>query len=213
MNATKPLLLAFALGACAGDGPATGGAWADPRAEVSVGAFQRDRTLRERVPACARAPAPVTGDSVGPLRAGQTLAELEARCPGAMRGWDRGDGPPIPTLAVRLGASVTIALMLDTVADARVAQVESAELATAEGMGAGTSLEELLATYGDGLLVERDCAVEIEFAALRGVSFMLAMPPGGGVACDEIPDIVEENAIDLLPPGTLVAWVIHHGGV
>jgi hypothetical protein len=224
----RPLLCALicaALAACAGEGDlgndgrsatplsaALGGPWPASSADIGVRALRRDRALRENIAMCAPGIPDFTADSVGPVFAGQTLADLLTACPHAARGWDRGDqGPAIPALAIRLGSALLTALLLDTLPTSPVAQVESADLATPEGIGSGSSLEELLATYGDGILLDRDCSLEITFPTTPGLAFMLLLPPGARIDCDQIPTVADDNAIDLLPPGTLVHYLIHFG--
>jgi hypothetical protein len=183
--------------------------WPGQRVELSVGALRRSAALRASVPTCRREPPVVAPDSVGPWAAGRTLAALLAACPQSARGWDLTYRDlPRPTLATRFGSAAVVAVLADTTADALVGQLETADLSTAEGIGASSPVEDLLATFGAGELIPAGCDIEMTFAARRGMSFRLDVPPGSGLECDDLIEIAEQDEIDRIPPGTAVRHLI-----
>src|SRR5215472_8551636 len=58
----------------------------------------------DAIPACRTVPIRITGDSIGPFRLDETIAELKRACPRLLYGWvGISDGYPVPMLAARLG--------------------------------------------------------------------------------------------------------------
>jgi hypothetical protein len=188
---------------------AEAGGWPDLDVDVGVATVQEESRLRRFVPACPAGPVTVRPDSIGPLRAGQTLAELSARCPRLLRGWDWGfGGRAIPAVAVSLGGSIVVALLTDTLPDSHVGQLATGDLSTPEGFGAGSPIEDLIDALGAPELVAAECGVELKFAARPGLSFAVEPPPGAPLDCAEIDAAVRENSADRLPPGTVVRYIL-----
>jgi hypothetical protein len=186
-----------------------GEGWPGYEVEVSVATFQQDYRLREFVPTCTMAPTVATSDSIGPLHAGQTLAGLTAACPQQLRGWAWGaGGVSTPAAAVSLGGSIVVALIGDTLPGAVIGQVVTGEVATTEGFGAGSPIEDLIDGLGRAELIAADCTVELKFASRPGLSFLVEVPPGSELECADFEAIARENAVDRLPPGTLVRALI-----
>jgi hypothetical protein len=205
------LAAAAAVGACGEGIDARREGWPSTAVEISVERARTNARLRASIPECRTWPADVTPDSIGPLRAGQTLTELVAACPEHVRGWDRGfAGIPAPAIATRLGGGVVVAVLNDTLPTARVMEVTTADLATPEGLGLGSPLYDLLDELGGGRLAAGPCVLEIVFDARPGVGFLLGWP-ADELDCDEIDAIADENALDRLPVDTVVRRLSQYG--
>jgi hypothetical protein len=186
------------------------GAWPGAEFRLSVEMFRGDAALRASVPACRMVAPVVTPDSIGPVRAGQSLAQLLNVCPDPILGWVwTHDGSALPALATRLGSAIVVALLTDTVAAAIVAEAMTADLGTAEGIGSGSSLDDVVAVYGEGELVAGDCELEVIFDARPGLSFVLHSP-AALLTCEEVTEIADENTFDRVPPDALVAYIVQY---
>jgi hypothetical protein len=200
--------LALTVGAGCERGELGTESWPDRSVRIGVDVIRANPLLREAIPLCREAPPWMLPDSVGPMRAGQSLAELRTLCPEHGLGWDWGPSNiPAPALAARMGDAVVIAVLNDTVPGAYVMEVVSGDLATPEGLGAGSPLDDLIDEYGEGeLMTGGECVLEITFASVRGLAFMLAWPPGE-VPCEDVQEIADEDALDRLPVETYVRQV------
>jgi hypothetical protein len=117
--------------------------------------------------------------SVGALRPGQSLREVAAICPQALALWDWGDeGIPEPMLVVVLGGAIVELTFEDTLAASRVVYVRVSDprVRTAEGVGAGSMLGELVRAYGAPRFEEAECVLYATFARAVGLSFRLRLP-------------------------------------
>lgn len=188
-------------------------AWPDEfEVQLNVETLAFRPELRDLIPQCGKQVPSVTADSVGPFHAGQTLAEVLQACPAVYRAWDWGyEGIPSPVVVVRLGDAAVFAQLEDTALDSRVYHVSTADAATPEGLGSGSRLSELLAAYGQGRLVEGECVFGITFDTKPGLSFLLKWPEDEPVECGDLVMLVNQNAIDELPPGTTVRYLVQYG--
>lgn len=166
-----------------------------------------------QVPQCRESAPSMTPDSVGPVRAGQTLKELRRACPELLRGWDWGDeGVPAPAVAVRLGDAVVTAELDSTLAASRVraVTVEHGSARTPEGFGPGSTLGEMARAWGAPRLIEGECVIEAVFPGREGLVWRLSIP--GRPDCAQVGEIARANAADRLPPETVVSRVTQIGG-
>jgi hypothetical protein len=130
-------------------------------------------------PSCGSDRALIAPGSIGVLRPGQSLAEVAARCPRALALWDWGDEAiPEPALVVRLGDAVVQLTLEDTLASSRVVDVRTSDprARTAEGVGPGSSLGDLVRVYGPARFEEAECVLYVAFDRAEAMSFRLRLP-------------------------------------
>jgi hypothetical protein len=182
-----------------------------------LAAFPLDRdTLRfrhelaqagTRIPACGSGVPRISGDSVGPFRLDETIAELKRACPRLLYGWvGISDGYPVPMVVARLGGTTVTALASDSLESATLSKVEvmGPGLRTAEGLGVGSTLAQLESAYGQPGASESDCELRVWFAPRPGLAFHMEYPPGTGRECgslDEppLPPELQVRSVILVP--------------
>lgn len=161
------------------------------------------------VPTCSSAAPLLTSDSLGPLRPGQSLLEVQVLCSSVQPVWDWGDeAVPSPALLTRLGPASVSALVEDTLPSSRVIEwtVRDEHVRTGEGIGVGSTLQEVRSAYGSPTLYEGECVIEAVFEKQPGLIWRLDMPEGA-LDCQDIPQVVEQNAVDRIPAESRVQSV------
>ncbi len=128
------------------------------------------------VPSCGSRVPRIAADSIGPFRLGISIEELRRRCPRLLYGWVLiSDGYTVPTVAARLGGATLTAFVSDTLPTGTLHRVELAVAGpgTAEGLGVGSTLQELQEAYGMPAASEADCELRVWFDSLPGLAFRM----------------------------------------
>jgi len=157
-----------------------------------------------RVPVCRSGAPRISGDSVGPFRLDETIAELKRACPKLWYGWvGISDGYPVPIVAARLGGTIVTAFASDSLESATLSKVEvlGPRPRTAEGLGVGSTLAQLESAYGQSEASESDCELRVWFTPRPGLAFHMEYPPGKQRECGSLSE-------PPLPPDLRVRSVI-----
>lgn len=131
------------------------------------------------VPSCGSDLPLIAPGSFGALRPGQSLQQVAATCPRALALWDWGDeAAPLPLLVVQLGGAIVELTFEDTLASSRLVNLRISHPAarTAEGVGTGSTLGDLVRAYGRARFAEAECALYATFERAEGLSFRLRLP-------------------------------------
>ena len=171
------------------------------------------QVARPPAPSCMAETPRFGKNSVGPLRAGQTVQEILRHCPRLAFGWDWGDeGIPEPVADVRLGRmKVTIAFR-DTLRTSVATRIwsEDSSARTAEGIGPGILLSRAIDAYGVPTLYAVECVLWAEFPKAKGLGWRLRTGLGD---CVRLNDFDGTQKADSLPGSTQIHTIIQVGGV
>jgi hypothetical protein len=146
--------------------------WPDARQREGSGALAA-------VPSCGSDLPLIAPGSFGALRPGQSLQEVAATCPRALALWDWGDEAiPQPLLVVHLGGAIVELTFEDTLASSSVVnlRISHPRARTAEGVGPGSTLGDLVRAYGPARFDEAECVLYATFGRAEGLSFWLWLP-------------------------------------
>ena len=162
-----------------------------------------------RIPVCQATTPVVTGDSVGPLRAGRTRAAIEALCPKLHYGWYYSDDQAwTPAANVRLGAATFLLEFEGTAPTARVTRVAAIDSAarTSDGLGAGSSLADARRILGVPTLVPAKCAVFARWPSRPGLIARIVLTDETGWECSSMRQVAERNALARVPVDSRIGF-------
>jgi hypothetical protein len=148
--------------------------------------FKRQLAGGSQVPVCGSRVPRITGDSIGPFRLGETIADLRRACPNLLFGWVViSDGYAVPTVAAKLGSAIVTAFASDSLESATLSKVEvmGPGPQTAEGLGVGSTFAQLTSAYGAFQTSESDCIFRIWFDVRPGIAFHMQYPAGKERQC------------------------------
>lgn len=117
------------------------------------------------------------------------LAEAAAACTQRVVGWDWGaEAIPEPAFAVRVGPSVVVAVLTDTLPTARIYRLVTYSTAARTSVGAhvGMSIDSLVTLYGAVTFDEYECGLFANFASLKHMGFALTLPSSPAPDCGSL---------------------------
>ena len=162
-----------------------------------------------KIPTCQPATPVVTGDSIGPLRAGLTRADVETTCPKLHYGWYYSDDQLwIPAANVRLGSATFLLEFDGTAPTARVTRVAAIDpgARTADGLGAGSTLAEARRILGVPTLVPAKCAVFARWASRPGLIARIVLTDETGWECSSMRQVAERNLLARVPADSRIGY-------
>ena len=171
-------------------------------------AHQAATYVPDSIPQCLAATPVLTSDSLGPLRPGQTLAEVERRCGHLRYGWEWGnEGIPTPAVLVRLGEARVEVEFPDTVPSAKNNRIrtESPVVRTTEGFGVGSQIQDMTRAWGAASYGAEECVLYVWFKNRPGLSFRVRVPEAW--QCADV-HAAERGRTPKLPAGTTIREVI-----
>ena len=167
-----------------------------------------------KIPTCRDATPTVTGDSVGPFRAGMTRNAVEAVCPRLHYGWYYSDDQRwIPAANVRLGPATFLLEFDGTAASARVSRVSAIDPAarTADGLGAGSTLADARRLLGSPTLVPAKCAVFARWPSRPGLIARIVLTDESGWECSSMRQVAERNNLARVPADSRIGFFAQDG--
>jgi hypothetical protein len=160
-------------------------------------------------PTCTAQTPTLTPDSLGPLRPGQTLHDVEHACPHLYYAWDWGyEAIPEPVAVVRLGDVQVMLAFHDTTSSSTAYRISTAsQLArTTEGLGPGSQLSELIQAWGEPRFGVGECVLYAWFPSQEGLSFRLQLP--GPWDCTDLFAMEDTGDWSRVPTDARVRYVL-----
>jgi len=103
----------------------------------------------ETAPRCSATTPQLTTRSLGPLRPGQSLRDLEKACPTLSYGWYWNEGSPNPVVLLRLGEAAVMVEFSDAAPTGAAYRITTAfPVRTADGFGPGSELSAMMRAWG-----------------------------------------------------------------
>lgn len=162
----------------------------------------------KHAPLCSSKTPLLTTNSLGPVRPGQTLAELENICPSLHYGKYWSEGMATPAVLLRLGeASLMIEFSDDTPNDqSKIWRVTTdSPVRTTDGFGPGSLLSDMIRAWGKPSFGVGEVELFAWFSTRKGLSFRVDLPDTESWDCFAMGQL--EDAA-LLPKGTRVGTVL-----
>ncbi len=162
----------------------------------------------ETAPRCSAKTPLLTTRSLGPVRPGQSLLDLEKVCPALRYGWYWNEGSPNPVVLLRLGeAAVMVEFSDATPSKIAVHRITTAfPVRTTDGFGPRSQVSAMMRAWGKPHFGVAECALYVWFAARPGLSFGVKAPDA--LDCLAKGQIESTGDASLLPPGTKVGPVL-----
>src|SRR2546427_4194431 len=150
---------------------------------------------------------PLTTRSLGPVRPGQSLRDLEKACPTLRYGWYWNEGPPYPVVLLRLGEAAVMVELSEATPTSAVDRITTASpVRTTDGFGPGSRLSAMMRAWGKPHFAVGECALYVWFATRPGLSFSVEVPET--LDCLARGRIESTGDASLLPAGTRVGPVL-----
>ena len=162
-----------------------------------------------KIPTCQATTPVISGDSIGPLRAGLTRAAVERRCPRLHYGWYYSDDQLwIPAANVRLGPATFLLEFDGTTPNARVARVAAIDpgARTRDGLGAGSTLAEARRILGQPTLVPAKCAIFARWPSRPGLVARIVLTDETGWECSSMRQVAERNLLARVPADSHIGY-------
>lgn len=197
--ATVSIALAFALPFLA----AGANRWAaDP--DMNTGVSLSDA---QRAPRCGAKTPALTVRSLGPVRPGQPLRDLEKSCPSLRYGWYWNEGSPTPVVLVRLGDSAVMIEFSDATDASTIHRITTdSPVRTVDGFGPGSRLSAMIKAWGKPTFGVGEHGLYVWFSTRPGLSFRVEVPDRWDFLASRR---VEQNGdATLLPGDTKVGEVL-----
>ena len=161
----------------------------------------------ETAPRCSDTTPPLTTRSLGPVRLGQFLRDLEKACPTLHYGWYWNEGSPNPVVLLRLGEAAVMVEFSEAITTSAVYRITTASpVRTTDGFGPGSQLSAIIRAWGKPHFGVGECALYVWFATRPGLSFSVAVPET--IDCLARGRIESTGDTSLLPAGTRVGPVL-----
>lgn len=172
-----------------------------------VGAHQVDRDAEAATACTSETPALTPPDSLGPLRPGMTLEDLEAVCDGLEYRWLPLEGMQQPVVLTRLGDVSILVEVADTLPASPIQRVSTASPSarTADGVGPGVPLASVLERWPDLRIAFGEGTFGLS-ESHPGISLELSVPEG--VDWRAFDRAQRSGDLSVLPEGTAVAVVL-----
>ena len=187
--------------------------WPADTFDVRIDRFSfEEPAAAARIPDCGGRTPTVTGDSIGPLRAGMTRAQVESTCPRLHYGWYYSDDQRwIPAANVRLGSATTLIEFDGTSPAARVTRIVALDSAarTADGLSAGTPFADARAALGEPSLVAAKCAVFARWPSRPGLIARIVLTDESGWECSTMRQVAERNNLARIPRDSRIGYFAH----
>jgi len=202
-RSTAPPMLLIAVVCCWVAAAAGPNRWlADPEMNngVSLGHAQS-------APRCGAKTPTLTAGSLGPLKPGQPLRDLETRCPNLRYGWYWNEGMPTPVALLRLGDAAVMVELSDSTDSGTIERITTASpVRTGDGFGPGSRLSAMITAWGKPTFGVGECALYVQFPSRRGLSFSIEVPDNWD--CLASGRVERSGDATLLPKGTRVGQVL-----
>jgi hypothetical protein len=161
----------------------------------------------ETAPRCTATTPPLTPRSLGPIRPGQSLRDLEKVCRSVRYGWNWNEGSPNPVVLLRLGEAAVMVEFSDATATSTAYRITTAfPVRTTDGFGPGSELTAMMRAWGEPEFGVGECALYVWFATRPGLSFSVDVPES--LDCLARGRIESTGDVSLLPRGTRVGPVL-----
>ena len=170
--------------------------------------YRLARIPLDSAPACRQSVPVLTKDSLGPLRPGEQLQDLERACPHLLYVWSWTDeGIPTPAVWLQFGQARILVVFSDTLSTSWVLRLvtNSPLVRTAEGFGPGSRLAWISHSLGQLSFGQRECMLYAKYHSRPGLVFKVNAPDTWG--CDAREALLSGRRL-VIPRTTTVLEVV-----